>query len=73
VIEVELSLLEANREGGVEGEVLGEAWEGCGFKGRGSIFHMKTLRFCMFFLHGFLGGSFLRFFSGISVIWVSFG
>ena len=35
VIEVEISLLEAKLEGGVEGDVLGVLWRGCGFKGLG--------------------------------------
>ena len=30
VIEVEVSLLEAKLEGGVEGDVLGARWEACG-------------------------------------------
>ena len=48
MIEVEVSLLEAKGEGGVEGEVLGKPWDGCGFTVLGPLYTTNVCEFCMF-------------------------
>ena len=50
VIEVESSLLEAKLEGGLEGDVLGVLWEGCGFTALGLIRSTKILLFFIYIL-----------------------
>ena len=54
VIEVEVSLLEAKLEGGVEGDVLGMPWGGCGFKRFGVTCSTKMRLFFIYpLLHHF--------------------
>ena len=73
VIEVENSLLEAKLEGGVEGDVLGMPWGGCGFKRFGVTCSTKMRLFFIYPLLNHFEAVFFVPLAFLGSFWVHFG